>query len=1133
MSGPPETFTLGLVLGPGGNARETYLREKFGFDSRNDDAIRWRPDMAVVSGIAGLEAAPDGERAAVSACKRLGACGLSSVPSWLRPYECLSNGEAARVDVAAALAAHQGGGAGAYCVVDDFACVVNRDAARSMSCAVGKYVRKLGVRNVVLATSHADVCAYLQPDWVYDVTSQTYTARPTATAAPPKISIECDWSELDKVPAPQRQVHAERGLWRELQRTYELADGAMAEVVLGDGALPAPCSARVRVDGAVESASRAFDFAFEGLSSFTPPDFPAERLPKKWRLGVIHGPSGSGKTTVLRSLFGGGASGKVATKPPPWAGETKTALETLFADAFGAEDGNARLDMACLGAADRAAAPADLPACASSRALAAWNVASGAVLDEFTSLAERPLARRLAANLATYVEKRKLEEVVVATVHEDVIAPCHASWLFCTAVVTSCWAVDPGQPKKGASPNGLSRNGCLVLFDEKRAKWRPSAEDEESRDLFGAPDVRLNLQRCNYWEFEPFKKHHYLSETISGSAKCWLLRWNGRPIAFHSMLYAYGLPGAGSGSTGAYREHRVVVLPDFQGIGLGWMLSEVVASHVVSKGTRVMSITMHPTFGGMRDWSERWRPKKRNHQADRHQATYNARERKEADWAPTDRARLRPSFRHEYVGAPGADREKLLENASTLVPDHVCKPSGCAHCTSNRLEVEKVIRFHDLTKHEIAGTCWECDDGPPPVVSRLPEVVDVTDAPNKSAAKARRNDDVKVTGGRGPWLHAGKMIDGRVARGTKTKGGKRVKKAGDDTSSAAASDAASVAASDAPSAAASAAPSAASITPSEAANAWSFDAATQKWVPTAEDADFRVTGAPCGVRVRHPQDARDGTIVGVGEVEDEAGALAPAYRVVYDTGAQGDLYEDEFRAARLKHEAKAKALAQRAVAAAAESGNFRDVADLFVGATFADGDTRGAAERKGKSGAGGGVDVAWDDGTSAHLKWADAANRAVALKALDAPAVPNARRDVSLVERIAAPEPPAKKAKKAKAAPKAPKAKAASAPPAAPPRAKKPRAATLPLPPLEDLPTKGSVSAPPAPAPGEPFDVGDRVDARFGRNWYGGVVDEVIWKVTEGDEAHVRAYEVMWANGDCNRIAVTHVRHPVPGTPAG
>mmetsp|Transcript_21318 Transcript_21318/g.70499 ORF Transcript_21318/g.70499 Transcript_21318/m.70499 type:complete len:94 (-) Transcript_21318:33-314(-) len=57
--------------------------------------------------------------------------------------------------------------------------------------------------------------------------------------------------------------------------------------------------------------------------------------------------------------------------------------------------------------------------------------------------------------------------------------------------------------------------------------------------------------------------------------------------------------------------------------------------------------------------------------------------------------------------------------------------------------------------------------------------------------------------------------------------------------------------------------------------------------------------------------------------------------------------------------------------------------------------------------------------------------------------------------------------------------------------------------------------------------------ARSSSSAHGGVVDEVVWKVTEGDEAHVRAYEIMWANGDCNRISVTHVRHPVPGTPAG
>ena len=117
---------------------------------------------------------------------------------------------------------------------------------------------------------------------------------------------------------------------------------------------------------------------------------------------------------MLRSLFGGGNSGKVATKPPPWAGEQKTALETLFADAFGAEDGTARLDMACLSAADRAAAPADLPACASSRALAAWNVASGAVLV--------PVFILIAVAAYYRGEKRKRKEYTQKKVREAIIA---------------------------------------------------------------------------------------------------------------------------------------------------------------------------------------------------------------------------------------------------------------------------------------------------------------------------------------------------------------------------------------------------------------------------------------------------------------------------------------------------------------------------------------------------------------------------------------------------------------------------------------------------------------------------------------------------------------------------------------
>ena len=53
----------------------------------------------------------------------------------MRPYGCLSNGEAARFDVAVAICEHENDKKAEYCIINDFACVVNRDAAMSMACA--------------------------------------------------------------------------------------------------------------------------------------------------------------------------------------------------------------------------------------------------------------------------------------------------------------------------------------------------------------------------------------------------------------------------------------------------------------------------------------------------------------------------------------------------------------------------------------------------------------------------------------------------------------------------------------------------------------------------------------------------------------------------------------------------------------------------------------------------------------------------------------------------------------------------------------------------------------------------------------------------------------------------------------
>ena len=93
----PDTFAVGLVLGAAGAERDQWLRERFGEPRPPRD---WTADVPVVSELAKLETGPADERAE-KATRRLAACGMNSVPSWLRPYACLSNGEAARVDVAA------------------------------------------------------------------------------------------------------------------------------------------------------------------------------------------------------------------------------------------------------------------------------------------------------------------------------------------------------------------------------------------------------------------------------------------------------------------------------------------------------------------------------------------------------------------------------------------------------------------------------------------------------------------------------------------------------------------------------------------------------------------------------------------------------------------------------------------------------------------------------------------------------------------------------------------------------------------------------------------------------------------------------------------------------------------------
>lgn len=87
--------------------------------------------------------------------------GFGSVPSWLKPYSVLSNGEKMRCDMARALLERD------FVVFDEFTSVVDRNVAETACIAVNKAIRRAN-KKFVAVSCHYDILDWLQPDWVFD-----------------------------------------------------------------------------------------------------------------------------------------------------------------------------------------------------------------------------------------------------------------------------------------------------------------------------------------------------------------------------------------------------------------------------------------------------------------------------------------------------------------------------------------------------------------------------------------------------------------------------------------------------------------------------------------------------------------------------------------------------------------------------------------------------------------------------------------------------------------------------------------------------------------------------------------------------------------------------------------------------
>lgn len=275
-------------------------------------------------------------------------------------------------------------------------------------------------------------------------------------------------------------------------------------------------------------------------------------LSEPWQVGLIVGPSGSGKTTIAKQAFGSLYS----------AGKWPT--DKAIIDAFG--DRTSREISTTLAAVGFSSPPSWIKPyhvlsngeqfrCDLARAM--LSDFSPMIFDEFTSVVDRTVAQVGSNAISKAIRRAAGKRFVAVSCHYDIVP-----WL------EPDWVLD-------------------------------MATGELARGRLHRPHIGIEVRRCDRSAWRAFAHHHYLSRDLHPGARCYLGTVLGEPVAFIATL-------SNMGNAGFRRIHRLVVLPDYQGVGIGTRVLSAIAGHE-SKTHHVTIRTSHCALIRSLERSPDWR----------------------------------------------------------------------------------------------------------------------------------------------------------------------------------------------------------------------------------------------------------------------------------------------------------------------------------------------------------------------------------------------------------------------------------------------------------------------------------------------------------------------------------------------
>src|SRR5262245_25735796 len=277
----------------------------------------------------------------------------------------------------------------------------------------------------------------------------------------------------------------------------------------------------------------------------------------EWSVGLIVGPSGSGKTTIARDLW---PQHYVQPAEVKW-GHDRAVVDEIEAPV---KETTRMLTAVGFGSPPAWLRPYSVLSTGEQfrvQLARALLEAGDVVMDEFTSTVDRQVAQFGSATAQKLVRESGRRFVAV-TCHFDVM-----EWL---------------------NPDWVDRP------DTGQMEW--------PRGSLQRPAIELEVRRVSGKAWPVFRPHHYLSGKLHVASRCVGAFIGDECVAFIAW-YRFPHPRAKD----IMIANRIVVLPDYQGMGIGTRLTEFCGQLLHEEGDRLHVTTAHPAVTHHMRRSARWR----------------------------------------------------------------------------------------------------------------------------------------------------------------------------------------------------------------------------------------------------------------------------------------------------------------------------------------------------------------------------------------------------------------------------------------------------------------------------------------------------------------------------------------------